>query len=115
MDVAPVCERVSCNHVSEFGRRAQDHSRAKTEVLLDPVFDLSRELGEIRFLGPEYDVATLYIGLRVPQFQRYKECPEGLHLDLVVAHDVDAAEQRDNHGHDLKYICRANRDYQRFW
>src|SRR4029077_8981873 len=54
---------------------------------------------EVTFFSPENYIATLYIGTRVPQFEGFTERPERIHLDLVVATDVDAAEHGDHHWH----------------
>jgi hypothetical protein len=67
--------------------------------LLDRAFNPLCQSRKALRLGQENYVAARYVGLRVPQPERLIERSQGLHLDLVVATDIDAAKHGHNHSH----------------
>jgi len=99
VDVRSRRERISGDHGSHFGRGAKDDSGAKTEGPLDRVLNPLGERNQVSFLRRENDVPALHVGLRVPEFQGLIQRPEPLHLDHVVAADIDATEHGDDDGH----------------
>jgi hypothetical protein len=67
--------------------------------LFNGVLDAFGKLRQVFFAAAKDDVAALDIGLRVLQFQRHAQSFERVHLDQVVAADVDAAKHADNDWH----------------
>lgn len=91
LDTMPGSEWVSYNHMFEFGSCPKYDAGTKTEVPLDGAFNPLCQRGKTLRLGPKNHIAARYIGLRVPQSKRLIECPQRLHLNLVVARNIDAA------------------------
>src|SRR5437016_113330 len=92
-------KRVPVYYISQVRRSAKNHAGAKTEAAFDLVLDLPCESRRVAFFGPENDVAALDIRLRILQSEGLIECAERVHLDQVVASNVDATEHRDDYWH----------------
>ena len=95
----PLGEWVSRNNLLQIGRATKDDLRAKAKLLLDCALDAFGQSNQISLVAPEDDVAALYVRLWVFQAERCAKGSQGVHLDLIVAADVDAAEHADNGGH----------------
>jgi hypothetical protein len=50
-------------------------------------------------LGPKDDIAALYVGSRIFEFERFAECAKRLHLKSIVAADIHAAKHADEYRH----------------
>src|SRR5271157_416823 len=102
------------NHLTQFRSGPQDHMNAKAVVLFDSVLDTHDELCMVAPLHSEHDIAALKVRLRVLQPQALIEVPQRVHLDLVVASDIDATEQGNDDGHNVhKYIASHRRSAPR--
>ena len=87
------------DHVSQLVSGAKDDARPKAKLALDRILDQLRQRSDVLRVCPEDDVAALYVGLRVAQAERRIEVTQRVHLDLVVASNIDATEHGDNDGH----------------
>src|SRR2546421_5705515 len=92
-------ERIFLYYISQVRRGAKNHAGAKAEAALDLVLDPRRESRHVAFFGLENDVAALDIGCGVLQSEGLIEGAERVHLDQIVASDVDATEHRDDYRH----------------
>jgi len=99
IEVAAGRERVPVYYISQVRRGTNNHAGAKAEAALDLVLDLPRESCQVALFGLENDVAALDIRLWVLQSEGLIERAERVHLDQMVASNVDATEHRDDHGH----------------
>lgn len=99
MDVAAFGEGVSRDDIAQFTGCAVNDAGAKAEFAFDGFFDAFRKRGEVALAGTENDVAAIDVGLAAGEFQGFIKGAEGVHFNLIVAGDVDAAEQGDDDGH----------------
>lgn len=106
-DVAALSEGVPRDDIAKLGRRAVNDAGAKAEFAVDGFFDALGKSGEVALARAENDVAAIDVSLAASEFQGFVEGAEGVHFDLIAADDVDAAEQRDDGGHEAKYTTGA--------
>src|SRR5438445_8660853 len=92
-------ERIFLYYISQVRRGAKNHAGAKAEAALDLVLDPPCESRQVALFSSENDVAALDIGLWILQSEGLTECAERVHLDQVVAANVDATEHRDDYRH----------------
>src|SRR4029077_1936967 len=92
-------ERVLGDHGFQVDWSAENDAGVKAGFLLDGIFDARGEASQVALGGAEHDVAALQEGLRIAEAERIAEGAEVLHLDLLVAGKIDAAEQTDEDGH----------------
>src|SRR5579864_3934620 len=104
IDCLPRGEGVSLDGGSNFGRGAEDDVGTKAAAALDSLLEPLGESLEIPLPGAEDDVTALQVSARVGESERFAELAERVHLDLVVAPQVDGAEQGNHHWHRRQYI-----------
>src|ERR1700685_3966720 len=103
MQVAVGGEWSGGNGASEFVGSAEDDFGAKSEAALDGILNFPGQRDGIflvvREFAAEDDIATLNEGARAVKFEGFVEGAQGVHLDLVAADHVDAAEHGDEDRH----------------
>ncbi len=87
---------------AQFGRGAKNDVGAAGEFLLNGGLDAFGNQVEFAFAGFEDDISALQVGLRVFEFERNVQCTQGVHLDLVVAADVNSAQHGNEDWHRQK-------------
>ena len=105
-DVAAFDEWVSYNDIAQFAGCAVNHAGAKAEFAFNGFFDALGESSEVALASAENDVAAIDVSLAAGELQRFVEGAKRIHLDLITADDVDAAEQGNNDGHKAASIRR---------
>ena len=99
--------------VPHFGSGAKGNAGTKTEIAFDGVLKASGEKRKVICTGEKDDVTALDVRLRGFEFEGFVEGTQGVHLDFVVAADIDAAEHGDDGGHGERnytanaVLCRA--------
>src|SRR5205085_6747453 len=108
----PVREWVSANHIAHFRRAAENHSRTKAELFLDPILNAPGQPCQVALFTLKDHIAALHVGLWLAQFKRLVEDPQLLHPNHVVAANIDPTEHGNNSVHKIKVAssCRDRRN-----
>src|SRR5438552_3778299 len=99
VDVLPRYERVSPDHLAQFGSGAQNDLGAKAKPPLDAAANPLSQPGKIPLPRPKDHVAALHIGFDAPKVQSFKERAELVHFDFIVPADVYGTQQRHDTHH----------------
>jgi hypothetical protein len=95
----PAGERISDDNPAHFGGGTQNHVGAEAEFALDGLLNPLRKAQQIFLVGEKDHVAALNESLGRFEFKRFVKRAERLHLDFVVAADIDAAQHGNDRGH----------------
>ena len=95
----PLRERIFRYDLAHFRNGAQQDFRPKAMLTFDARFDFVGELWQGRFIRTKNHISALKMRLRISKLQARAERTEIVHLDLVVAADVDAPQQANENWH----------------
>ena len=91
--------------VAQLGDGAKKNIGTKAALPLNRGLDEFRKLSRVPFARSEDNVAALQVRLWILEFQREVEVAEGVHLNFVVAANVDTAKHGNEEGHSEQSIA----------
>ena len=92
---------IECNDSLHLFRGSYNHQCRDAEILEDLLLDSIGEIGSLQSAALEHDVPALDVGCYLLQAHTRERIAQLVHLDPVVAADVDAAQHGDVNGHGL--------------